>query len=261
MTTVMVSEACQHHWVCDAPNGPDSKSRCKKCGEEATFANRLTEEQAQALSFRREDVQSQDVAVVDVKPVITDVPFRRVGDDEDHETEPVEGPEKSKRRSHDHEWDIGDPDENGISIMRCRTCPVEVRADAEGNVYDASGFMLSTGSRIQVRGERGRMVPDKKQPAVRVRRDTREWDARMPEVIKRLDETGSLAQVAREYGLSYAAFEGILLKREVDVSKYKRRGVVAPVAAPGPPALPVVSAPSAPESVTQDRPHGRQRLP
>ena len=223
----MVLQECQHHWVCDSPTGPESKSRCKKCGAERTFGNHPTQEEAERLSFRKDEPAPP--AKIDVKPVITDVPLVRVGDNDDGgEAETVDEEAKSRRRSHDHEWDIREPDANGVSLMRCRTCHVEVRADADGNVYDETGRMLSSGSQVQVRGERGVMVADKPSSGVRSRRDSREWDNRLPEVLKRLDETMSLGQVAREYGLSYAAFEGMLTHRGVDVGKYKthRRGFV-----------------------------------
>ena len=32
-------ENCRHHWVIDAANGPTSRGRCKRCGDERDFYN------------------------------------------------------------------------------------------------------------------------------------------------------------------------------------------------------------------------------
>jgi hypothetical protein len=32
-------DTCRHHWVIDAANGPTSRGRCKRCGEERDFFN------------------------------------------------------------------------------------------------------------------------------------------------------------------------------------------------------------------------------
>ena len=30
---------CLHYWVCEMPNGPDTKARCKKCKRKTVFNN------------------------------------------------------------------------------------------------------------------------------------------------------------------------------------------------------------------------------
>jgi len=37
MTTAI--ETCVHHWMIESPNGPVSKGKCEKCGEERMFLN------------------------------------------------------------------------------------------------------------------------------------------------------------------------------------------------------------------------------
>jgi hypothetical protein len=32
-------DTCKHHWVIDAANGPTSRGRCKRCGDERDFFN------------------------------------------------------------------------------------------------------------------------------------------------------------------------------------------------------------------------------
>lgn len=32
---------CQHYWLIDRPNGPIAQGRCKLCGEDREFSNRL----------------------------------------------------------------------------------------------------------------------------------------------------------------------------------------------------------------------------
>lgn len=31
--------ACRHHWLIEAPSGPTSRGRCRRCGEEREFTN------------------------------------------------------------------------------------------------------------------------------------------------------------------------------------------------------------------------------
>ena len=32
-------DACVHHWLVEAANGPISRGRCKRCGKEREFTN------------------------------------------------------------------------------------------------------------------------------------------------------------------------------------------------------------------------------
>lgn len=41
MAQTTVTDACEHYWVIERPNGPTSKGVCRLCSEERAFPNFL----------------------------------------------------------------------------------------------------------------------------------------------------------------------------------------------------------------------------
>ena len=35
----MATENCQHHWMIEPPEGPESRAECTNCGSQRTFSN------------------------------------------------------------------------------------------------------------------------------------------------------------------------------------------------------------------------------
>jgi len=237
----MAESECAHHWICETPDGPESVSRCKKCGTEQRFRNTIDEEEAAALRYDGGGVCLPKNSGV-LKPVVTDAPGMRDGRSGDGEPASAPGRQKPPR-SHEHEWDIADPDDNGVSIMRCRQCRLELRCDAHGELHDETGALVF--GKGPIRGETGRKFKDRtageKEGDDMARRTPEYWDKRLPDLLKQLEELGSLSALQaalREAGetISYSALEGILVKRNVDVSKYKTGHRKAQPLLPEPPA-------------------------
>ena len=34
-----MTKRCLHHWICEMPNGPNTKAKCKKCRRTTVFVN------------------------------------------------------------------------------------------------------------------------------------------------------------------------------------------------------------------------------
>jgi hypothetical protein len=115
--------SCAHHWICDTPTGPVSKSRCRLCGEEKEFNNRLGGEQAERLPY-----EGGPAYLPEQRPVTR--------------LEVTEEPKPKDTRCL-HSWHSADPDEQGIAHIHCTLCPQEYWMDTEGNLYDGQKNMLS----------------------------------------------------------------------------------------------------------------------
>lgn len=197
-----------HHWVCDTAAGPESDAYCKKCGVRRTFNNYLSRENVEALKKEKYERYLAGKKEFPLKPVVTELPLDR---EEVHQEKEEEG--------HEHEWEIGEPDLSDISHMRCRTCPVELRADGDGHLYDEAGNQLPRSDQVAVPGETGRAVVRKKK-----------YDDELPQILARLETLGSIGALAREMGLAYSTCATMLKSRGVDISKYQtgRHGPPAP---------------------------------
>lgn len=53
---------CLHHWICEMPNGPDTKGICKHCDEVRVFNN----DESKMKSRRRNPVTGAEVYVYDI---------------------------------------------------------------------------------------------------------------------------------------------------------------------------------------------------
>ena len=191
-----------HHWVCDAAAGPESDAYCKKCGVGKSFNNYLSRENVDALKKERYE---QYLARKEhpLKPIVTELPLDK------------EDPPRREEKGHAHDWDIGLEDVRGISHMRCITCPVEMRVDEDGNLYDEQGFLLY---HQMVKGETGKARVEKE---VTVSKRSKDWDDRLPEIVKRLEELGSVGALAKELGIPYTQCANKLKVRGIDLRKYQ----------------------------------------
>jgi hypothetical protein len=209
-----VLTACVHHWICDTPTGPISKSRCRLCGEEKEFNNRLGGEQAERLPYEG------GAAYLPEQRQIT-----RLEVTEEPEVEP-----KPKDTRCPHSWHSGDPDEQGIAHVWCTLCAHKYWVDLEGNLYDSQKNMLSyrrqgiQPGEVAGRREKGAnmdtsVVPKQGRRASPQSR-TAEYDRKWPEILKRLEELGNIGLMAKELGVTYASFQPLLIRRGVDVKKY-----------------------------------------
>lgn len=189
-----------HHWVCDNAEGPESGAYCKKCGARQTFNNYISRENVEALKKERDERYLAGKKEFPLKPVVTELPLDR-----------EEVPQKEEE-GHEHEWEIGEPDLRDISHMRCRTCPVELRADSHGDLYDDEGYKMPGSDQVAVPGETGRAA---------MKHRNKEWDAKLPQILERLEQLGSIGLLAREMGLSYSVCHNLLKVRGVNVQKYQ----------------------------------------
>ncbi len=199
--------ACSHYWECEAVSGPASRARCRLCGEEAVFGNYLTSELVDLLPW---------------EPATTYLPDSRIPIEEMSAVDPEPDPplakkEDSKKREGgcDHEWDIGDEDNRGISHQVCRLCHLEFWVDRDGDLHDPEGDRLRHGLQL-ARGGGRRAVS-------RHQQRHKETKAELEELLK---GAGSVVALAKKMGMTYKACHSLLHYREVDTSGY----VVAKVA-------------------------------
>jgi len=52
------SAQCVHHWVIEAPNGRESRGRCKHCGKAKVFANSTEHVMWEQTNTLRNDLRS-----------------------------------------------------------------------------------------------------------------------------------------------------------------------------------------------------------
>ena len=52
------SARCTHHWVIEAPNGRESRGKCKNCGKSKVFANSTENVMWEQTNTLRNDLRS-----------------------------------------------------------------------------------------------------------------------------------------------------------------------------------------------------------
>jgi hypothetical protein len=206
--------ACPHHWICDTPNGPVSKSRCRLCGEEKEFQNHLGGEQAERLPY-----EGGAAYLPEQRPVT------RLEVTE----EPDLGSMPRDAKCH-HYWESGDPDEQGIAHVRCTRCPQEYWMDVEGNLYDSQKNMLTQRQQgIQPgetvgRREGGANVGKGGQTHSKHAEYMRRW----PEILKELQETSFEAAVGK-FGIPSGTLYGLLRRAGLNRQGQSRKPTEQPV--------------------------------